>query len=496
MKAAIVAIEDRRFYQHQGVDWQGTIRAVVANSASGDACRARRRSPSSTSRTTCSTSRRRPRPSGSRRPSRPRPASCGGADRAAAGAGAVSKDEILTRYLNIVFWGNNAYGVAAAARTYFSTTADKLTVPQAALLAGMVRNTTAYDPVDPPAGGAGPAQPGDRAMAEQGMIDAAQAAGGAGQPARRRRTRWHASRTGCIGAGDAGFFCKYVLDYLAQAGFSADQLNRGGYTIRTTLDRKAWQKMKAALNAEVPPDAAERRRRDGDRRSRAPDKHRVLAMGVQPDVRADGGPAGDQLRAALRAGEPGRRVDLQDLHRGRGAGEGPGHQLPGSPVPPSGYASPIYIDGAGRPIPVQQRRQLRRPACPCRTRWPSRRTPRSSSWRSSPGCPRGRHGGAAGHEVAGHARRSSTRAPARRTDRSIAEVTKAQNQASFTLGVTPTSVLELANVGATLASGGKWCPPTPIESVTDPDGQAGAGHRGAVRAGGRPGAGEHPADRR
>ena len=36
MKAAIVAIEDRRFYQHNGVDWQGTIRALVANSASGD----------------------------------------------------------------------------------------------------------------------------------------------------------------------------------------------------------------------------------------------------------------------------------------------------------------------------------------------------------------------------------------------------------------------------------------------------------------------------
>ena len=59
----------------------------------------------------------------------------------------------------------------------------------------------------------------------------------------------------------------------------------------------------------------------------------------------------------------------------------------------------------------------------------------------------------------------------RRTDRSIAEVTKAQKQASFTLGVSPTSVLELANVGATLASGGKWCPPSPIESITDPNGQ-------------------------
>ncbi|MBN9174517.1 MAG: PASTA domain-containing protein, partial [Microbacterium sp.] len=59
----------------------------------------------------------------------------------------------------------------------------------------------------------------------------------------------------------------------------------------------------------------------------------------------------------------------------------------------------------------------------------------------------------------------------RKTDRSIAEVTKAQKLASFTLGVTPTSVLELANVGATLYSSGKWCPPSPIESVTDAAGK-------------------------
>ena len=58
----------------------------------------------------------------------------------------------------------------------------------------------------------------------------------------------------------------------------------------------------------------------------------------------------------------------------------------------------------------------------------------------------------------------------RRTDRSIAQVTKDQRLASFTLGVTPTSVLELANVGATLASSGRWCPPSPIEKITDPAG--------------------------
>src|SRR4029078_12225982 len=55
----------------------------------------------------------------------------------------------------------------------------------------------------------------------------------------------------------------------------------------------------------------------------------------------------------------------------------------------------------------------------------------------------------------------------RRTNRSIAEGTQAQKQAPFTLGVTPTSVLEQANVGATLASAGKWCPPSPIASITD-----------------------------
>ena len=44
---------------------------------------------------------------------------------------------------------------------------------------------------------------------------------------------------------------------------------------------------------------------------------------------------------------------------------------------------------------------------------------------------------------------------------SIADTVREQNQGSFTLGVTPTSALELANVGATLACGGMWCPPTP-----------------------------------
>ncbi len=53
---------------------------------------------------------------------------------------------------------------------------------------------------------------------------------------------------------------------------------------------------------------------------------------------------------------------------------------------------------------------------------------------------------------------------------SIADVARAQKQASFTLGVSPTSDVELANVAATIASHGIWCPPSPIASVTDRDG--------------------------
>src|SRR6478735_6191827 len=61
-----------------------------------------------------------------------------------------SKDQILERYLNTVFFGNNAYGIQAAAETYFGTTADQLTFIQAAFLAGVVRAPTAYDPVTSP----------------------------------------------------------------------------------------------------------------------------------------------------------------------------------------------------------------------------------------------------------------------------------------------------------------------------------------------------------
>ena len=174
MKAAIVAVEDRRFYEHQGVDWQGTMRAVIANSASGDVVQGASTltqqyvknyflyvaAKTETERLKAT----------EQTPAR----KLKEAQIALQMERSLSKEEILARYLNIVSFGNGAAGVAAAARTYFNTTADQLTVPQAALLAGMVRSTTATDPVTNPEAARERRNVVIRQMREQQMIDETQ----------------------------------------------------------------------------------------------------------------------------------------------------------------------------------------------------------------------------------------------------------------------------------------------------------------------------------
>ena len=66
-----------------------------------------------------------------------------------------SKDRILTAYLNTIYFGNGAYGMERAARTYFGCSANELTLPQAALLAGIPRDPGSLRPVPEPEGGQG-----------------------------------------------------------------------------------------------------------------------------------------------------------------------------------------------------------------------------------------------------------------------------------------------------------------------------------------------------
>src|SRR5699024_9002527 len=61
-----------------------------------------------------------------------------------------TKDEILDLYLNAVYFGEGAYGIETAAETYFSKTAEELSIEEAAMLAGLVKSPTAYNPIEHP----------------------------------------------------------------------------------------------------------------------------------------------------------------------------------------------------------------------------------------------------------------------------------------------------------------------------------------------------------
>ena len=251
MKAAIVAIEDRRFFGESGLDARGVLRALVNNSSGGATQGASTlteqyvknydeyvaaRTPAQQLRATAPDLGRKVRE----------------AEVAEQLDHGVPKDQILTWYLNVVSFGNQAFGVQAAARTYFDTTADRLTVPQAALLAGMVQSPAQDDPVRHPAAATARRNLVIDQMAQQGDITLAQAAEATAAPL-GVDPALHGVTEGCLGAGDAGFFCSYVLDDLARSGISADELRRGGYTVHTTMNRAATEQAKAAVDAEVPP---------------------------------------------------------------------------------------------------------------------------------------------------------------------------------------------------------------------------------------------------
>ena len=467
MRAAIVAIEDRRFYQHQGVDWVGTLRALLANSASGQVVQGAStltqqyvkdyqlfvaaRTETDRLKATQQTVARKVRDI-----------------RAALQLEKeMTKDQILAGYLNIVFLGNNSYGVAAAARTYFNTTADQLTVPQAALLAGMVNSTNAYDPVAHPQAALARRNLVIKAMRDQEMITAAQAAEASATPL-GIADPLNPLPNGCISAGDDGYFCKYLLEYLNESGLTTEQIDRGGYTIRTTLDPRAMAQAKAAVDAEVPPQqphVADAIAIIAPGRN----KHQVLAMAANRTF----GLKADQEETSY-------GLPYQPVNLGAGSiykiftsavaledGLGINYVMD---VPASGYASPIYRDGAGHPIPVHNDGH-----------YPAQLT-LQEALAQSPNTAFVKLEEFTGvAPVVDMAVRMGLRslattpfvnpATGKPTSHSIAEVTKAQRLASFTLGDSPTSILELANVGATLDSSGTWCPPSPVAQVTDPTGK-------------------------
>ena len=243
IKDAIVAIEDSRFYEHAGVDPQGILRALVSNLTSGGRQGASTLTQQYVTNVVNESLASAGRPdqvilSGQK--------SIGDKLREMKLALELekkyTKDQILEGYLNIVFFNRDAYGIEAAARHFFSTTAKNLTLPQAALLAGLVNSPTFYDPSVHPDNSVKRRNQVLEAMLDQGKItesdyDAAVAADVG--------LKITPGRQGCAGAEMAPYFCDYVSHLiLNNPAYGADmaererKLFRGGLTITTTLDSR------------------------------------------------------------------------------------------------------------------------------------------------------------------------------------------------------------------------------------------------------------------
>ncbi len=170
-----------------------------------------------------------------------------------------SKQDILAGYLNDAYFGNNAYGIEAAAETYFGTSAAKLTVTQAATLAGIVENPSAYDPIHHAATA--------RTRRDTVLARMAQTDNGLTQAqadaARAKPLGLHVSipESGCESGsvGTAGFFCQYVEEvFLHDPAYGktpkarAKLLSTGGLKIYTTLNPEDQQAANNAVNYVLP----------------------------------------------------------------------------------------------------------------------------------------------------------------------------------------------------------------------------------------------------
>ncbi|WP_224088862.1 transglycosylase domain-containing protein [Arthrobacter sp. StoSoilB13] len=244
IKDAVIAIEDSRFYEHGGIDTTGIMRAIVST-ARGN----KQGASTITQQYVNNVINESLVASGKDEDVKLNGLNKGVGDKlremklAIALEKKFSKEQILEGYLNIVFFNRDAYGIEAASKFFFSTTAKDLTLPQAALLAGLVNSPSAFDPITNPDNSKKRRDLVLAAMVNQGKISQAEYDEAVATPVTTKVTP---ARQGCAYATMAPYFCDYVLHLLLNNpayGETSDErekrVMRGGLTIRTTLDPTA-----------------------------------------------------------------------------------------------------------------------------------------------------------------------------------------------------------------------------------------------------------------
>jgi len=234
MARATVAIEDRRFYGHGGVDAVGIARALYEDVSAGKVVQGgstitqqlvRNLYPVSKEQTL----------------KRKLKEAC----LAVKLSRSWSKQRILTAYLNQVYYGNHAYGIEAAAQTYFSRHASKLTLAQSALLAGLPQAPTTYDPFHRPAVALDRRDEVLRALLSSRKITP------------ERYAKVVADRHLNLKAGRLythirePYFFSYVREQL-QREYGSNTVRSGGLRVYTTVDPKMQKAAQEAIRETLP----------------------------------------------------------------------------------------------------------------------------------------------------------------------------------------------------------------------------------------------------
>jgi membrane peptidoglycan carboxypeptidase len=468
MRQAIISIEDRRFLEHHGVDTEALLRAVVKNQQAGETVQGGSTLTMQYIKNVrlyqAKTAEEQKEAVAQNNGRKLIEARC-----ALELENKLTKDEILTGYLNITYFGAGAYGVETAAQTYFRKHATRLTVPEAALLAGLVQSPLRYDPYKFPKAAKARRDTVLADMQSLGYITAKQAQQAKASPV-KVAPKSASSNRDCANANpkivNAGFFCDYAKQWLKDNGFPQSRLETSGLNIYTTLRPDIQNSVQGAM-----PFAKWR-----GRKAIAvtdiidPRNGRVLAFGVSRKYGVnpkDANVTANPLNTALTAG----------------AG--------------STYKTFTLVSALQSKVPLRAfqlnvgntyKSQV------CTTFGPNGKEPyevgnagtyREGGWNLDDATVQSVNTffvalldqrfncDLTGPVKAAQAMGLIKTLNAKRPD---SKLTEAQNyiegkNASFTLGPNATSPLELSSAYGTLANNGRYCPPVPVTKVTGADGK-------------------------
>ncbi|MGC4804190.1 penicillin-binding protein [Micromonospora sp. DT233] len=494
MRKAIIAAEDHDFYKHNGVDINGVARAFVNNQSNASSQQGASTLTMQYVRLAIAYSADHPadvvaatEDTSARKLREMRYALQVDKD--------FSKDEILTRYLNIASFGNGAYGIYAASQVYFGKPPSKLKIEEAAMLAGMVKAPTTNDPTTK----AGyPLALGRRDYVIGNMVDIGAITKAEGEAAKATKMVVKDKKTpnGCVATNkkEWGFFCDYFYRWwMQQEAFGSTSYDRerrlksGGYTVTTTLDAQAQAAGDKAVRKGLGVNSKAARMvaviEPGTGRVRALSVNRNFKIDdpKKPQNKISSDPK--KAKKGIRGNYPNTVIPLLT-----GGGDIKGYQ--------AGSTFKIFTIVAALESGLSLRHSINSPK-----QFKSEYIIDSSSPAACKGthfyCPTNSTESMAGNHNMWSAFGSSVNTyfvPLQQRvgsenvvkaaqklgiqfrsdeDAKFANNKEAAHQwGAFTLGVSATTPLDLANSYATLAADGKYCDPTPVQKIVGPDGKS------------------------